>query len=88
MATALADEGLSRFSIKCALNHTDRSVTGIYDRSEHLIRKRAALAAWNSLLGANQSTNRNQSLLWCGSKVQTFIIKEQIMTKLELQANL
>lgn len=52
MATALADEGLSRFSIKCALNHTDRSVTGIYDRSEHLIRKRAALAAWNSLLGA------------------------------------
>ena len=50
MATILEDEGIDRFSIKCVLNHTDHSVTGIYDRSEHIRRKITALDHWSNLI--------------------------------------
>ena len=33
MATALADAGVEQFAIKCAPNHKDNSVTGVYDKS-------------------------------------------------------
>ena len=50
LATQLSEIGLDRFSIKCALNHKDSSVTGIYDRSEHFKRKCLALVQWHDTL--------------------------------------
>ena len=50
LATLLSDNGIDRFSIKCALNHKDGSVTGIYDRSEHIKRKSLALLQWHRMV--------------------------------------
>ena len=50
MATALADSGVEQFAIKCALNHKDNSVTGVYDRSFHIKMKSSALIKWQSLI--------------------------------------
>jgi hypothetical protein len=50
MATALADAGIDQFNIKCALNHKDNSVTGVYDRSFHIKMKSSALTEWYSLI--------------------------------------
>ena len=50
MATALADAGVDEFAIKYALNHKDSSVTGVYNRSQHLKRKTLALATWYDLV--------------------------------------
>ena len=49
-ATLLSDEGIDRFSVKCALNHKDSSVTGIYDRSYHIKRKSLALVQWHHMV--------------------------------------
>ena len=46
MATTLADAGIDQFAIKCALNHKDSSVTGVYDKSDHIKRKTVALSVW------------------------------------------
>jgi integrase len=46
VATNLGKLGVSRFIIGQILNHSDRSVTGVYDRYEYLEEKRAALEAW------------------------------------------
>lgn len=55
VATGLGRNGVTRFVIGKVLNHSDRSVTGIYDRYEYLTEKRHALEAWasyvESLLG-------------------------------------
>ena len=50
MATALADAGIDQFNIKCALNHKDNSVTGVYDRSFHIKMKSSALTKWHCLI--------------------------------------
>ena len=50
LATALADAGIDQFAIKCALNHKDNSVTGVYDRSFHIKVKSSALTEWYSLI--------------------------------------
>ena len=50
MATALADAGMDQFNIKCALNHKDNSVTGVYDRSYHIKAKSKALSKWHDLI--------------------------------------
>ena len=50
MATALADAGINQFNIKCALNHKDNSVTGVYDRSFHIKMKSSALIKWQGLI--------------------------------------
>ena len=50
MATALADSGVEQFTIKCALNHKDNSVTGVYDKSFHIKMKSSALIKWQSLI--------------------------------------
>jgi len=49
-ATEMARLGVSRFTIGRVLNHSDRSVTGIYDRHTYLAEKRHALEAWGSSL--------------------------------------
>jgi len=54
MATALADAGVDEFAIKYALNHKDSSVTGVYNRSQHLKRKTLALASWYDLVSVNK----------------------------------
>jgi integrase len=45
-ATGLARLGVARFVISRILAHSDREVTGIYDRYEYLSEKRAALEQW------------------------------------------
>jgi integrase len=45
-ATGLSRLGVPRIVIEKVLNHTDRSVTGIYDRHEFLAEKRDALERW------------------------------------------
>ena len=54
LATLLSEKGIDRFSIKCALNHKDSSVTGIYDRSEHFKRKSLALTQWQNMIEGSQ----------------------------------
>ena len=55
LATLLSDKGMDRFSIKCALNHKDGSVTGIYDRSEHFKRKSMVLTQWQNMIEGVQT---------------------------------
>ncbi len=55
LATTLADTGLDQFAIKCALNHKDSSVTGVYDRSHHLNRKTLALSKWYDLVSESNT---------------------------------
>ena len=50
LATNLEDQNIDRFTVKCVLNHTDSSVTGVYDRSLHVGRKLTALLAWENQL--------------------------------------
>ena len=50
LATALEEEELDRFTIQCVLNHTDNSITAVYDRSSHVNRKRRAFERWEQLL--------------------------------------
>ena len=50
LATLLSDNGMDRFAIKCALNHKDGSVTGIYDRSDHIKRKSLGLLQWHRMV--------------------------------------
>ena len=59
MATLLEENGFDRFSVQCVLNHTDRSVTGIYDRSEHLRRKQNALDKWADILSCSSNAAKN-----------------------------
>ena len=55
MATTIADAGLDQFAIKCALNHKDSSVTGVYNRSHHIKMKSAALAKWCGIIQQNET---------------------------------
>jgi integrase len=64
-ATLMAKIGVSQFVIARVLNHTDSSVTSVYNRYEYLAEKRHALEAWGSYLenriappGANVITMR------------------------------
>ena len=50
MATHLEDIGTHRYDITCVLNHTDNSVTSVYDRSHHVERKLNGLKAWERIL--------------------------------------
>jgi integrase len=45
-ATGMARAGIQRFVVARVLGHVDRSVTGVYDRYEHLNEKRTALDTW------------------------------------------
>lgn len=50
LATALEEHEVDRFTVQCVLNHTDNSITAVYDRSSHMNRKRRALECWEHLL--------------------------------------
>jgi integrase len=50
IATALEEHEVDRFTIQCVLNHSDNSITAVYDRSSHVKRKRRALERWQHLL--------------------------------------
>jgi integrase len=45
-ATGMARLGISRFVVARVLAHTDREITGVYDRYEYLAEKRTALEKW------------------------------------------
>lgn len=51
-ASHVAALGTPRFVVERLLNHSDRSVTGIYDRYEYGKEKRSALDAWDRKLRA------------------------------------
>ena len=53
------DMDTERFTIQCVLNHTDKSVTGVYDRSRHIVRKRRALELWENLLFDKSALDKN-----------------------------
>ncbi len=50
MATFLGDNGFNKDRIMTVLNHTDSSVTSIYNRSHHFKQKLEALNFWNEHL--------------------------------------
>jgi integrase len=50
-ASGFGQLGVSRFIISRVLNHTDSSVTGIYDRHAYLVEKRHALENWSTYVG-------------------------------------
>lgn len=49
-ASKMASLGVSRLTIEKVLNHTDQTVTGIYDRHNYLAEKRLALEKWGNTL--------------------------------------
>lgn len=49
-ATKLAELGTSRVVVDSILNHTDKSVTAVYDRHTYMPEKRAALDSWSGFL--------------------------------------
>ena len=49
LATELEVRGASRHDLMCLLNHTDNTVTGIYDRSNHQQQKLKFLSLWAQL---------------------------------------
>ena len=54
MATELEVKGASRHDLMCLLNHTDNTVTGIYDRSDHQQQKLKFLSLWAQLMTKDQ----------------------------------
>ena len=50
MATEMENQGISRTHIMFALNHTDNTVTGVYERSKHFSSKLSCLQCWNKLI--------------------------------------
>jgi len=56
-ATGLARAGASREIVRRVLNHTDRSVDGVYDRHGYADEARAALQRWADHLDALQAGN-------------------------------
>jgi integrase len=58
VATKMAALGISQFDIARVLNHSDRSVTAIYNRHAYLVEKRRALDLWaNRLNGIITDSN-------------------------------
>ena len=50
IATELERQGVSRYDLMCVLNHTNNTVTGIYDKSDHYKNKCKALTSWSNLI--------------------------------------
>ena len=55
MATKLEQDGCDRYTIMFALNHTDTSITAVYDKSMHFNKKLTALQKWNKVLLTSKS---------------------------------
>jgi integrase len=49
-ASRLAELGISRFVVARVLGHSDRSITGVYDRFEYWPQKKQALDSWGQRL--------------------------------------
>lgn len=56
MATWLASQKVSRSVIGKLLNHTDKSITAVYDRYTYLPEKNEALQAWTFFLSRNETS--------------------------------
>ena len=65
-ASHLADVGVERFIISRVLNHTDREITGVYDRYGYDKQKRRALERWErklrSIIGGETDTEKVVSI--------------------------
>lgn len=54
---------IPRFIVERVVNHTDKSIAGVYDRYEYLDEKRAALAAWERRLDQILSEKEDSNVL-------------------------
>ena len=50
ITTELQRQEISQHDLMCVLYHTDNTVRGVYDRSDHSEKKREALIIWSSLI--------------------------------------
>jgi integrase len=66
IATHLEDNGLDRFYIERLLTHKDRSVTGIYARSNHIGFRRKILQQWASVLTSKDGTGADNVVSFTG----------------------
>ena len=66
IATLLEDNGLDRFYIERLLTHKDRSVTGIYARSNHIDFRRKILQQWASVLTSKDGTGADNVVSFTG----------------------
>ena len=62
ISTHLEDQGVDRFYVERILNHKDRSVTGIYAKSEHQKRKSNILEQWSKVLTSENGWNAENVL--------------------------
>ena len=57
MATTLEECGYDRYTIMFALNHTDTSITAVYDKSSHLTKKKMALEEYQNQILINSDAS-------------------------------
>ena len=62
ISTHLEDQDVDRFYLERILNHKDRSVTGIYAKSEHQKRKSNILEQWSKVLTSENGWNAENLL--------------------------
>ena len=66
IATHLEDNGVDRFYVERVLTHKDRSVTGIYARSNHLDVMRTILNQWALVLTAPEGFDADNVISFTG----------------------
>ena len=66
IATHLEDNGVDRFYVERVLTHKDRSVTGIYARSNHLDVRRTILDQWALVLTAPEGFEADNVVSFTG----------------------
>jgi integrase len=66
IATHLEDNGVDRFYVERVLTHKDRSVTGIYARSNHLDVRRTILNQWALVLTAPEGFEADNVVSFTG----------------------
>ena len=66
IATHLEDNGVDRFYVERVLTHKDRSVTGIYARSNHLDVRRTILDRWALVLTAPEGLDADNVISFTG----------------------
>ena len=68
LATYLEDNGIDRFYIERILTHKDRSVTGIYAKSNHLEKRMHIMEQWAKVLTSDDGVKAN-NIIHIGEKI-------------------
>ena len=67
IATHLEDNGVDRFYVERALTHKDRSVTGIYAKSNHLEIRRNIFEQWSKVLTSEDGSDASNVITFKGT---------------------